>query len=340
MISSPQISVILPVYNGEPYLRDAIDSILNQTMTEFELIIINDGSSDASARTAKSFNDERIVYLEQENKGLNPTLNIGIAMAQAPLIARMDQDDIAMPERFSVQLSWIKAHPDVSVLGSAVSFIDEAGEPTGRQDTPGGDNSAVVKNLLNPRKGIALAHPTVIMRKDVLLKAGGYNERFLNGDEMHLWLRISEISKLHILEEVLLSYRLHQTGMSREGRHIQLRSGIIARACHYLREERLPDPSVESDDLWSELYELVDEKIEKCNLPKADQARMAISDTLSSACGVERYIKLPLLLLRRPGLFPGLIAGMKWRKLIKESVQEMTSRLNRQHTQNKIDRSV
>ena len=100
----PLISVILPVYNGSLYLKESIDSILNQTYTNFELIIINDGSKDNSEEVIKSYNDDRIKYLSQENRGLAATLNIGIKLTNGIYIARMDQDDISLPERFKKQI--------------------------------------------------------------------------------------------------------------------------------------------------------------------------------------------------------------------------------------------
>jgi len=323
MTVTPKISVVLPLYNGEPYLRAAIDSILEQTERDFEFIIINDGSMDDGARIVRSYSDERIIFVEQKNKGLVATLNRGIEMARASLIARMDQDDIAFPDRFALQLSWMEKHPEVGVLGTGIAFIDESGKLTRKKSTRGGSHAKIVEYLLNPGKGTLMPHPTVMMRKDIVLQAGGYNERFEYGEDIELWLRVLQLSKLHVLEEVLLYYRLHQSSMCYAGKHLQLQSSILARICYYLRQQGLPDPSIGPDEAWSNMKKLVAGKIEKSQLVKINRSRAAISEVLSATHGVGKYLKLAYLLLSKPRLISGLAFKRQQIIATEESIREI-----------------
>src|SRR5688500_9607984 len=123
--NSPIISVVLPVYNSENYIKEAIDSILNQTFKDFELIIINDGSVDRSAEVIQAIKDSRIVYVDQQNSGLAATLNRGIQMARGKYIARQDNDDISIPERLDMQVNFMENNPGVALLGTCAEIIDE-----------------------------------------------------------------------------------------------------------------------------------------------------------------------------------------------------------------------
>ncbi|MBA7555263.1 Undecaprenyl-phosphate 4-deoxy-4-formamido-L-arabinose transferase [subsurface metagenome] len=129
MSRNPYISVIMPCYNGAQYLREAIESILNQTFHDFEFVIINDGSTDASQEIIDSFNDDRMLVIQQKNMGITKSLNKGLEMARGEYIARQDADDISFPDRFEKQVAYLDAHPEVAVLGGAIIRIDEKGNP-------------------------------------------------------------------------------------------------------------------------------------------------------------------------------------------------------------------
>ena len=126
------ISVVMPVYNGEKYLKDAIDSILNQTHTDFEFIIVNDGSTDNTANIIDSYVDSRIIHVRQENRGLPKALNVGASISKGEYIARMDADDISLPNRLKSQYLFFKSNSDISVLAGSFSYIDEKGKYLGR----------------------------------------------------------------------------------------------------------------------------------------------------------------------------------------------------------------
>lgn len=211
----PQISVIMPVYNGEKYLREAINSILNQTYKDFELIIINDGSTDDSRSVINEFLDNRIIVIEQSNNGLARTLNIGAANCKGKYIARMDQDDISDPNRFLIQFNYLESHPKISVLSCAVRYINETGVLLGRSFTITWPN-LIKKKLLH--YGCVICHPGVMMRKADFDVVNGYSEtiggRFT---DYHLWVKfVNNGFKIKNLSSVLLKYRIIESSMSSE----------------------------------------------------------------------------------------------------------------------------
>ncbi|MDB5017639.1 MAG: hypothetical protein JWQ84_2471, partial [Mucilaginibacter sp.] len=124
---NPKITVLMPAYNAGKYIREAVASVLEQSFTDFELLIINDGSTDDTVKIIRSFNDSRIVLLNQENKGIAQALNRGLANAHAPYIARFDADDICLPNRLKTQYDFITAYPEYSVIGSAAEYMDADG---------------------------------------------------------------------------------------------------------------------------------------------------------------------------------------------------------------------
>lgn len=190
---SPVISVIMGVYNGERFLREAVESILNQTYDNFEFIICNDCSKDGSMTILRQFEkkDKRIVLLENEkNLGLAATLNKCISIARGKLLARMDCDDRALPNRFEYQMEWLQKHPEVCALGSAVEYMDDHGVVFGRsglsQDQCYGLNEVV--------RGSVLVHPSVMMDRDRVLAVQGYSVNSLTtrAEDYDLWCKLCE----------------------------------------------------------------------------------------------------------------------------------------------------
>jgi glycosyltransferase involved in cell wall biosynthesis len=203
---NPAISVILPVYNAELYLKEAIDSILNQTLSDFEFIIFNDGSTDRTDEIIRSYNDERIVYKKkQENAGYLNLLNEGLDLAQGKYIARMDADDISLPNRFKEQFSFLEKNPDVGICGS---WIESIGDKTGFVKRPV-SFSEIQYNFFF---GCPLTHPTVMMRNEALKKFDlRYNAKYYYAEDHEFFLRCSFHFKLVNLPMVLLKYRIHST---------------------------------------------------------------------------------------------------------------------------------
>lgn len=200
----PKISVIMPAYNAEKYIGEAIDSILNQTYGDFEFIIIDDGSKDKTAEIVCSYNDSRIKFVQNEhNLGVADTLNKGIELAQGEYIARMDSDDISMPERFEKQIEFLTDNPDIAVLGTGIRCF--GAQNTERIFSPSSEQLKV--DLLFSS---CFAHPTVMMRSSVIEENNyRYDSAYSKMEDYDLWCRISEKYKLGALLDILLKYRIH-----------------------------------------------------------------------------------------------------------------------------------
>lgn len=211
---SPAISILLPAYNAEEYLREAIDSLLTQTLTDFELLILNDGSADATEQIIQAYPDERIVYIRNEsNHGLIYTLNKGIEAATGKYIARMDADDICLPQRLQKQYDWLEKNTSTSVVACHVAFINEQGYPAGewKEDMQTATAAAIRRKMVWQN---CIAHPTVMMRANVA-KQYSYKANQKNIEDYDLWLRL--LADGHVIEKVpekLLQYRVHQTSVT------------------------------------------------------------------------------------------------------------------------------
>lgn len=236
----PLISVILPVYNGERFLGEAIESILNQSFRNFEFIVINDGSTDSSASILDSYQrrDPRLLVYHQENRGLVESLNRGCGLAQGRYIARMDSDDISVKNRLDLQLEFMDKHPDVGVLGGAVEIINTVGTSLRISVNPMDDKDIRLALL----SYCAFWHPTVIMRKEIFELVGGYRKALFGSEDHDLWLRFSEHSKLANLETILLYYRLHRNQITVAKIKESAFSTIAVQALAEIRRNGLPDP--------------------------------------------------------------------------------------------------
>lgn len=203
----PSVSVVMPAYNAAKYLREAIDSILAQTYTDFEFIIINDGSTDDTRAIIQSYDDPRIVYLENEtNSGICVTLNKGLDAARGRYIARMDADDISLPERLAIQVQYMDAHPDIAVCGTDIQVFGEGLKDYVFQQIHSPED-CVAGLLFNP----CLAHPSVIIRRSILeANHLRYNDEFRGLEDFELWWNISKFSKLNNIAIPLLKYRHHK----------------------------------------------------------------------------------------------------------------------------------
>jgi glycosyltransferase involved in cell wall biosynthesis len=237
----PRVSVVLPVYNGEPFLTQAIDSVLAQSFRDFELIAIDDGSTDASGEILDRFAraDSRVAALHQANAGMVAALNRGLSLARGELIARMDQDDVAHPERFARQVAFLVAHPHVAVVGSAVTLIDEAGKRIRDVDYPG-THEAISEFL---ERGSPLAHPTVMMHRDAVRGVGGYRAAYRYAEDYDLWLRMAERCRIANLPDRLLRYRDHaakQSSIYAVEQRLATRLAWCAARC---RRAGKPDPT-------------------------------------------------------------------------------------------------
>lgn len=210
---NPKISVVMSVYNGERFLQAAVDSILQQTYSDFEFIIIDDHSSDATEQILNGFSDQRIVRIKNDhNLGQTRSLNIGIRAARGEYIARMDADDISLEERFAAQVQALDSQPDLGVLGGWVQPISSTGamvSPAYQYDA----DPIYLHWMLHFYT--LLPHPAVMARKSVLFEAGLYDETLHHAQDFDLWSRVSAISRVSNLQQVILLYRLHEKNMSK-----------------------------------------------------------------------------------------------------------------------------
>ena len=220
----------MPVYNAGAYLAPAVDSVLAQTFADFELIIINDGSTDNGWEMIEDYAraDARIRAFTQSNKGLVPSLNRGLAKARGRYLARMDSDDICPAHRFAVQVSALEARPDLGVLGGALTLIDESGQVTGRQIYPRGN---LKQRLLY---GSLLCHPAVMGRTELFRRAGGYRAYYRHCEDYDLWLRLSTMTELDNLPDNLLFYRMHAGNISSRHAAQQIMGTLIAQGVYLI----------------------------------------------------------------------------------------------------------
>ena len=206
----PALSVLMSVYNGAAYLQQAVDSILAQTFTDFEFIIINDGSTDETAVLLSQFTDPRLRIVHQENIGLTRSLNRGIALATGRYIARMDADDVAWPGRFAAQAAFLDAHPEVVLLGTAYRHVDTARHRS-IDIFPPTTNADIRRALLTENP---ICHSSAMMRRAALTAVGGYNEAFYYVQDYELWSRLAASGQVANLAEVLQTRHYHPQNLS------------------------------------------------------------------------------------------------------------------------------
>lgn len=210
-IVNPKISVVMPVYNGAEFLAEAIESVLKQSFPDFELVIVNDGSSDNSETVIKGFSDKRIVYVKNElNKGLIFSLNKGISIAKGVFVARMDHDDVADAHRFEKQINEFVKDPDLVICGSFIKTFENSKEEfiSHMQST----HAQILSSIFFT---CPFAHPTVMMKKEALLKLNTvYREDYPHSEDYDLWSRLVFSGKCKNIPEYLLNYRVHSSQVS------------------------------------------------------------------------------------------------------------------------------
>lgn len=226
------VTVLLPVYNGASTLRQAIDSILTQDEPDFELLVIDDRSTDGSEEIAASLaaRDDRVrLVVHDRNTGLAATLNEGLELAQGSLVARMDQDDESLPQRLRVQRSFMESHPWISAAGSDVLHMGASPRFDRLVELPHTPR-AIASRL---QRENCLYHPAVIMRRDVVRDVGGYRDAFKNAEDYDLWLRVARDHDLGNVPEPLLRYRFSVGGMTLGRKWEQLYYVHLAQAANW-----------------------------------------------------------------------------------------------------------
>jgi glycosyltransferase involved in cell wall biosynthesis len=208
----PRLSVLLPVYNAEKYIRQSIESILNQTFSDFELIILDDGSKDGSMRLIQEIHDPRIKIISQSNMGLGATLNKGMQLSVGEFIARQDADDISLPDRFAKQIDFLERNRDVALVGTWAQIMDENGNLESRCHKHPTNSNELRCDLVfnNP-----FVHSSVMFRRNQIQEVGGYADERNAFEDFDLWSRVSHHFSVANLPEVLIYYREVSTGISK-----------------------------------------------------------------------------------------------------------------------------
>jgi glycosyltransferase involved in cell wall biosynthesis len=203
-VKPPAVSVLMGVWNGAPWVREAIESVLSQTVSDLELIVVDDDSTDATPGILASFRDPRLQVVRRARGGLTSALNAALRLSRAPLVARLDADDLALPERLERQLTFLSTHPDVGLVGTAAREVDASGREVAIVRPPA-DDAGIRRALIrrNP-----FVHSSVVMRRDAMEQAGGYAEAFSVAQDYDLWMRMSRVTRMANLPEPLVVRRL------------------------------------------------------------------------------------------------------------------------------------
>ena len=227
-MTQPAVSVLMSVRDGAPWVRDAVQSVLDQSEADLELIVIDDGSVDATPALLGAVRDPRLFVERRPPAGLTPSLNRAIELARAPLLARLDADDVALPERLARQKRFLDAHPEVGLLGTGAREVDAAGRAVGLV-TPPADDLGIRRALIrrNP-----FVHSSVLMRRRVIDEVGGYDPALPVAQDYELWMRMSRVTRLANLPEPLVVRRLlpGRVSSARDGERLSAEALVRWRA--------------------------------------------------------------------------------------------------------------
>lgn len=281
--TDPAISVVMPVYNGAAYLAEAVESILRQTFADFELLAVDGNSTDASPAILSDFvaRDERVRVVSQRGRGLIAALNQGIAAARGEFIARMDADDVALPERFARQMEFLRDHPAVAAVGTAMQAVGPDGAPLWRMDYPT-DPAGLRRTLATSS---CLGHPSVTMRRAALDAVGGYRPALRDADDYDLWLRLADRFELANLPDVLMLYRLHPGQSTLQRLRTRAVGVLAARAASGFRTRGEPDPTAGAAELTPEL-------LERLGVTSAEVDAETLRGQIAVAAGCVRFGRL------------------------------------------------
>ena len=254
-MSKPEITVLMTVYNGAAYLRHSIESVLCQTFKNFEFLIIDDYSRDDSLAIIKSYKDSRIVvHSNPENKGQSGSLNIGLRLAKADYVARLDADDLAFPRWLEKQLSGFKKNAHFAAISAQAAVIDARGRAVKTLRSPLTCEKVIVRSLISS----PINHVGSLMRKNVILKYGGYDESFKIASDYKLWSRlIQNGEKIISAPDVLVAIRVHENSLSAveiNDANFSETSRILRENISFMTEKRISDD--EAALLWKTVYQV------------------------------------------------------------------------------------
>lgn len=238
--TSPALSVVMPVHNGEAFLREAIDSVLADPLSDLELVAVDDRSTDATPSILAEYagRDPRVRVHRVEGRNLASVLNRGFELCRAPLFARLDADDLSVPGRFAAQTEFMAANPEVVLLGGQALLVDAAGREFATARYPTADRE--LRTAL--RTGNPFVHSAVAFSRDAFEAVGGYRENLDHAEDLDLWLRLSDRGKLANLPEPIVKYRIHGRQLSLRKQEDQAIHAEAVRVSARARAEGRPDP--------------------------------------------------------------------------------------------------
>jgi glycosyltransferase involved in cell wall biosynthesis len=239
------VSVFIPVHNGEKYLAQAIESVLCQTHRELELVVIDDGSTDGSLAIMERYAraDRRVRVVTQENRGVTATGNRGLEEARGDWVARLDADDLFFPEKIERQLAFVKRHPDLRIAGTRGWFINDRGRSLGLVGTEGPFTREEFLRRRQSGEPIYFIHSSTLMHRETMLAIGGYRTQFVQAEDVDLWLRAAERGYLLLKHpEPLVLYRIHRESLTMARNAEQKLCHRWVMACAQARRKGLPEP--------------------------------------------------------------------------------------------------
>lgn len=258
-----KISILTCCFNAEDFIEKAIESILHQSYKEFEYVIVDDGSMDNTLSILKRYaaKDKRIVLIEKKNTGLADSLNVGLRQARGGWIARLDADDVAMPNRLYNQLKFIQDNNRVMLLGGGCIEVDKNGTAVKKHIYPQEHN--VLMKRLKSRKAF-FPHSSAFFNKACVMELGGYNPKFTRSQDLDLWLRIGETGLIACLQMPVVKLRKHSQMISNANQgELQDVMGICARICHFRRKAGLSDPSQMDEGVWQVFLKWVGRRLDE-----------------------------------------------------------------------------
>lgn len=310
-VTEPLVTVVMTVYNEARYVRDAVRSILGQTFSDLELIVVDDGSRDESAEIVASFGDPRIRLIRQTNTGLAGALNRGIAEARGRYIARQDADDVSDSDRLALQVAALEADPALVLLGTNALIVDEGGEEITKTELPESD-AAIRSVLSDPRLRNAFVHGSVVFRRDAAAAAGFYRAELRYAQDYDLWLRLMERGTLANLHPAQYRWRLRREGVGATKYELQREYAAIAFESARRRRTGQPElPVVVQQRKHSRVQRILRSGR---NVPQEAAYDMALAKLLLNAGERERARGRALAVVKaRPlSLYAWLLIALSW----------------------------
>ncbi len=299
----PEVTVLMSVHNGIPFLHEAVESILRQSLGDFTFLIIDDGSTDGSGDYLDRLTDPRVQIVHQCQRGLGAALNRGLDICETEFLARMDADDVSVRNRLEAQLAFLRCHEEIGLLGTQIAHLGVGGH-NGLSSPMPCDHEAIYADLLRGR--LALSHPSIMCRTSVLKRIGGYRIQGV-GEDWDMFLRMGEVSRIANLEEVHHLYRVHLGSVN--AKHTGLIRAHIAHACYCARQRAAGLPEVTFNEFTAErsFWQCIAERMDCYALA---QYQRALHEILS-ASEFKGYARLGWSALCSPQL--------TWQRLCREA---------------------